>query len=85
MSLFPLHQEHLFIILVSTAIFINPFFFQKHMAQDEIIEDLSMTNEFGSVTFLCPKCGKYEIKRTKNERQIVRKYTCPGCGFTGPN
>ncbi|MFH1589358.1 MAG: zinc finger domain-containing protein [archaeon] len=55
------------------------------MAKDEIIEDLSMTNEFGSVTFLCPKCGKYEIKRTKNERQIVRKYTCPGCGFTGPN
>ncbi|MFH1770700.1 MAG: zinc finger domain-containing protein [archaeon] len=48
-------------------------------------EDNKMTNEFGSVTFKCPSCGKYDITRTKNERQIVKKYKCPGCGFEGPN
>ncbi|NQU97968.1 RNA-binding protein [Candidatus Woesearchaeota archaeon] len=45
----------------------------------------SLTNETGSVRFLCPSCSKYEIIRCKNCRQIVAKYTCPGCGFTGPN
>ncbi|MBC8500511.1 MAG: DUF1610 domain-containing protein [Nanoarchaeota archaeon] len=45
----------------------------------------TVANETGSVRFLCPKCGKYEIVRCKNCRQIVAKYTCPKCEFTGPN
>jgi len=45
----------------------------------------NVTNETGAARFLCPNCGKAEILRTKNERQIVTKYTCPECGFVGPN
>ncbi|MCF7866110.1 zinc finger domain-containing protein [Candidatus Woesearchaeota archaeon] len=44
-----------------------------------------ITNDKGSVTFKCPKCSDYEIVRSKHARQIVGKYTCPKCGFTGPN
>ncbi|MBU0471360.1 MAG: DUF1610 domain-containing protein [Nanoarchaeota archaeon] len=44
-----------------------------------------LTNDTGSVSFLCPKCGKHTIIRCKNCRQIVAKYSCPGCGFEGPN
>lgn len=47
--------------------------------------DSKITNDVGSVTFKCPKCGKSDIVRTKNERQIALKYTCPSCGFEGPN
>ena len=42
-------------------------------------------NTPGSVRFLCPQCQKVEIVRTRNEREIVAQYTCPGCGFIGPN
>lgn len=45
----------------------------------------AITNDRGSVKFPCPKCGKSEVIRTKNERQTVAQYTCPQCGFTGPN
>lgn len=45
----------------------------------------TITNDVGSVTFKCPKCGEYEIVRSKKARQIVAKYTCPKCGFVGPN
>ncbi|MBR9700741.1 RNA-binding protein [Candidatus Woesearchaeota archaeon] len=45
----------------------------------------STANTPGSVRFPCPKCGKSEITRTRNEREIVAKYTCPECGFVGPN
>ena len=44
----------------------------------------SVVNDKGSVTFPCPECGTI-IVRTKSERQNVVKYTCPKCGFTGPN
>ncbi len=45
----------------------------------------SITNKPGSVNFKCPKCGKAEIVRCKNCREIVAKYKCPECGFEGPN
>ena len=44
-----------------------------------------ITNDGGSVTFKCPKCKDFEIIRGRHARQIVGKYTCPKCGFTGPN
>ena len=44
-----------------------------------------ITNNVGSVSFKCPGCNKYEIIRSKKAREIVAKYTCPECGFTGPN
>ena len=44
-----------------------------------------VANETGSTKFLCPKCGKTEIIRCKNCREIVAKYKCPECGFVGPN
>ncbi len=45
----------------------------------------SIVNGVGAVVFPCPKCGQYEILRCKRCRQIVAKYTCPGCHFEGPN
>lgn len=42
-------------------------------------------NTPGSVRFLCPHCQKTDIIRTRNERETVARFTCPGCGFTGPN
>jgi len=44
-----------------------------------------LTNVTGSVKFLCPNCGKVKIIRCRNCREIVTKYTCPSCGFEGPN
>ncbi|MFH1506513.1 MAG: zinc finger domain-containing protein [archaeon] len=44
-----------------------------------------LTNDKGSVRFMCPSCGKHEIIRCKKCRQIVVKYKCPECGFEGPN
>ncbi|MFH1072783.1 MAG: zinc finger domain-containing protein [Nanoarchaeota archaeon] len=45
----------------------------------------NLANDRGSVIFPCPKCGEYEITRCKKCRMIVARYTCPSCGFTGPN
>jgi len=45
----------------------------------------SLSNDKGSVSFPCPKCGKIEIIRTRSERANAVKYTCPSCGFVGPN
>jgi len=45
----------------------------------------NIANDTGSVSFQCPKCKGYEIVRSKHARQIVAKYECPKCGFTGPN
>ena len=53
----------------------------------EKIESLT-TQDFqgaGSVTFLCPRCGKGKIRRTHHERKIATKYHCSSCGFEGPN
>ncbi|MBN2458606.1 DUF1610 domain-containing protein [Candidatus Woesearchaeota archaeon] len=44
-----------------------------------------ISNDNGSVIFKCPKCGKGLIVRCKDCRQIAAKYTCPECGFVGPN
>jgi predicted RNA-binding Zn-ribbon protein involved in translation (DUF1610 family) len=45
----------------------------------------NITNDKGSTIFNCPKCSKQKIIRSYNDRQISVKYTCPECGFTGPN
>ncbi|AJF61329.1 TPA: RNA-binding protein [Candidatus Woesearchaeota archaeon] len=44
-----------------------------------------ITNLKGTARFKCPSCGKYEIIRCPSCRTIVAKYTCPECGFIGPN
>jgi Zn-ribbon RNA-binding protein len=44
-----------------------------------------ITNDIGSTRFKCPNCGEYEIIRSKKARELAIKYTCPGCGFEGPN
>lgn len=44
-----------------------------------------ITNDIGNVKFKCPKCKKGDIVRCRSCREIVAKYTCPECGFTGPN
>lgn len=44
----------------------------------------NIANDRGSVHFPCPECGT-EIVRSRSERENVVKYTCPKCGFTGPN
>ena len=44
-----------------------------------------VTNDQGSTSFPCPKCGKTTIIRTKNERANAAKFTCHACGFVGPN
>ncbi|MBW3003842.1 RNA-binding protein [Candidatus Woesearchaeota archaeon] len=45
----------------------------------------NVTNDVGSVTFKCPRCGKADITRCKHCREIVARYKCPECGFEGPN
>jgi|FLOH01.1.fsa_nt_gi predicted RNA-binding Zn-ribbon protein involved in translation (DUF1610 family) len=49
------------------------------------IPEIKEVKQTGTITFTCPNCGQHEITRTKNERQIVKKFACPGCGFEGPN
>ncbi|MFT4312398.1 MAG: zinc finger domain-containing protein [Candidatus Woesearchaeota archaeon] len=44
-----------------------------------------LLNNTGSVQFTCPNCLKGKIIRTKNNRQIMARYTCTECGFVGPN
>lgn len=44
-----------------------------------------IANDPGSVRFKCPNCGKYEIVRSTQSRKLAVKYTCPECGFSGPN
>ena len=45
----------------------------------------NISNDTNSTKFKCPNCGEYEITRCGNCRKIVAKYTCPSCGFEGPN
>lgn len=47
--------------------------------------NVSVTNDRGAVSFKCPSCKEYEIVRSSKARKIAAKYTCPNCGFTGPN
>ena len=44
-----------------------------------------ITNDPGSTTFACPKCGKEEITRCSQCRKLAVKYTCNACKFLGPN
>lgn len=44
-----------------------------------------VTNDSGSVTFNCPKCGKQVMIRCEHCREIAAKYRCAECGFEGPN
>ncbi len=46
---------------------------------------MALTNNVGNVSFPCPNCAKHEIIRCKHCREIVAGYTCPACGFEGPN
>ncbi len=45
----------------------------------------SVANDAGSVQFPCPDCGEETIVRSRHSREIVVRYTCSKCGFTGPN
>lgn len=47
--------------------------------------NISITNDRGAVIFPCPKCGEHEIVRSSQARKIAAPYTCPNCGFVGPN
>jgi Zn-ribbon RNA-binding protein len=42
-------------------------------------------NDNSATSFMCPKCGKFEIVRSTFARKNAMKYTCPNCDFTGPN
>jgi Zn-ribbon RNA-binding protein len=42
-------------------------------------------NDAGAVIFPCPKCGEFEIVRSSFARKNAIAYTCPQCGFKGPN
>ena len=55
-----------------------------HVKKDSTSK-VSVMNNTGNAVFLCPACGKHEIVRTAAMRKICAKYTCPGCGFEGPN
>lgn len=46
---------------------------------------VALTNDVGATSFPCPKCGEAIIHRSRNSREICVKYTCPACGFVGPN
>lgn len=46
---------------------------------------IRVTNLPGTVTFPCPKCAKEQILRCPHCRKTSVKYTCPKCGFIGPN
>jgi predicted RNA-binding Zn-ribbon protein involved in translation (DUF1610 family) len=73
-------------MIVHSVIFINQYLFRIVMEDKKCLSmNTRITNDKGSVSFLCPSCGDYEIVRSKKARQIVSKYTCPKCNFTGPN
>jgi len=80
--------EKLFLIVPDqTTTFINALFFLWIMA-DKIIcttTKIDIANDSGNVKFPCPKCGEYEIVRSRKAREIVARYKCPNCGFEGPN
>jgi predicted RNA-binding Zn-ribbon protein involved in translation (DUF1610 family) len=45
---------------------------------------VALTNDAGSTSFPCPKCGE-TIRRSRQSRAVSIKYTCKACGFEGPN
>ena len=45
-----------------------------------------ITNQGGGVAdFKCPSCLQFQIIRCRHCRENASKYTCPNCGFSGPN
>ncbi|MDP3729066.1 MAG: zinc finger domain-containing protein [bacterium] len=46
---------------------------------------VELSNNRGSVIFSCPKCAQADIIRSFHSRELGTKYTCPKCGFEGPN
>ena len=44
-----------------------------------------LTNDQGAVVFKCPNCMDATIVRSRQARMLSTKYTCPKCGFEGPN
>ena len=44
-----------------------------------------ITNDTGRAIFPCPKCGKHQMVRGSKARKLAIPYTCPACGFVGPN
>lgn len=70
-----------------TASFIkSPLFLQSVEEPKKCItSNVSIMNNRGAVMFMCPACGKHEIVRTSHMRKLSAKYTCPECGFEGPN
>ncbi len=44
-----------------------------------------LSNNKGSVVFKCPKCVQADITRSFHSRELGTRYTCPQCGFEGPN
>lgn len=45
----------------------------------------NIANDKGAIVFACPQCNFDSIVRSSTERKNVTQYTCPKCGFTGPN
>ena len=45
----------------------------------------NIANDVGAIMFACPQCGYEHIIRSSRERKNVTPYTCPKCGFAGPN
>lgn len=43
-----------------------------------------LVNDSADINFICPKCGKGEISRSRKARSLGKPYTCPSCGFEGP-
>jgi len=61
--------------------------FQKYMMEKAKCSSCkkALTNVSGSVSFVCPNCGKQTIVRCRHCREIAAKFVCPECGFEGPN
>ena len=55
------------------------------MEQVCISTQKSIVNDPGAVVFVCPQCSKHKIVRSTYARKNAIGYTCPACGFTGPN
>lgn len=59
--------------------------FMKTIITYDTATGVALTNDTGATSFPCPSCAKATIYRTLNSREICVKYTCPECGFIGPN
>ncbi|MBS3164476.1 RNA-binding protein [Candidatus Woesearchaeota archaeon] len=44
-----------------------------------------VTNTTATTVFKCPQCQNYDIMRCGPCRENAVSYSCPACGFMGPN